>query len=50
MALGENLTENGLVKIALGTALAIRAGVSRDIMEVHYILAHPSVDTTGKTA
>ena len=50
MALGENLTENGLVRIASGTALAMRAGVSRDVMEVHRMLAHPSEDVTRKTA
>ena len=50
MALGENLTKKGLVRIASGTALAMRAGESRDIMEVHRILAHPSEDITRKTA
>ena len=50
MALGENLTENGLVGIDSGTALAMRAGVSRDVMEVHRMLAHPSEDITRKTA
>ena len=50
MALGANLTENGLVRIASGTALAMRAGVSRDVMEVHRMLAHPSKDITRKTA
>ena len=50
VALGANLTENGLVRIASGTALAMRAGVSRDVMEVHRMLAHPSEDTTRKTA
>ena len=49
MALGENLTENGLVRIASGTALAMRAGVSLDVMEVHRMLAHPSEDITRKT-
>ena len=49
VALGEKLTENGLVRIASGTALAMRAGVSRDVMEVHRMLAHPSEDTTRKT-
>ena len=48
--LGENLTENGLARIASGTALAMRAGVSRDVMEVHRMLAHPSEDKTRKTA
>ena len=33
VALGANLTENGLVRIASGIALAMRAGVSRDVME-----------------
>ena len=42
--------ENGLVRIASGTALATRAGVSRDVMEVQRMLAHPSEDTTRKTA
>ena len=42
VALGENLTVNGLVTIASGTALATSAGVSRDVMEVHRMLAHPS--------
>ena len=50
VALGANLTENGLVRIASGTALAIRAGVSHDVMEVHHILTHPSEDITRKTA
>ena len=50
MALDENLTENGFVKIALGTALATRTGASRDVMEVHRMLAHPSEDITRKTA
>ena len=50
MALGENLTENGFVRIASGTALAMRAGASRDVIEVHRMLAHPSEDTTRKTA
>ena len=49
VALGENLTENRLVRIASGTALAMRAGVSRDVMEVHRMLAHPSDDITRKT-
>ena len=50
MALGANLTENGLVRIASGTTLAMRAGASRDVMEVHRMLAHPSEDITIKTA
>ena len=50
MALGASLTENGLVRIASGTALAMRAGVSRDAMVVHRMLAHPSEDITRKTA
>ena len=50
MALGANFTENGLVGIASETALAMRAGVSRDVMEVHRMLAHPSEDITKKTA
>ena len=50
MALGVNLTKNGLVRIASGTALAMRAGVSRDVMEVHRMLAHPIEDITRKTA
>ena len=49
MALGANLTEDGLVRIALGTTLAMRAGLSRDVMEVHCMLAHPSEDITRKT-
>ena len=49
MALEANLTENGLVKIDSGTALAMRAGASRDVMEVHRMLAHPSEDITRKT-
>ena len=49
VALGANLTESGLVRIASGTALAMRAGVSRDVMEVHRVLAHPSEDITRKT-
>ena len=50
MALGVNLTENGLARTASGTALAMRARVSRDVMEVHRILAHPSEDITKTTA
>ena len=50
VAPGEHLTENGLVRIAWGTALAMRAGVSRDVMEVHRMLAHPSENITRKTA
>ena len=50
VALGANLTENGLVRIASGTALAMRAGVSRDVMEVHRMLVHPSEDITRTTA
>ena len=50
MVLGENLRENVLVRIASGTALAMRAGVSRDVMELHRMLAHPSEDVTRKTA
>ena len=50
VALEANLTENGLVTIASGTALAMKAGASRDVMEVHRILAHPSEDITRKTA
>ena len=46
VALGANLTENGLVRIASGTALTMRAGVSCDVMEVHHMLAHPSEDIT----
>ena len=50
VALGANLTENRFGTIAPGTALAMRAGVSRDFMEVHRMLAHPSEDITRKTA
>ena len=50
VALKENLTENGLVKIASGTALAMRAGAFRDVMKIHRMLAHPSKDITRKTA
>ena len=50
MALEANLTVNGLVKIASGTGLAMRAGASRDVMEVHRMLAHPSEVITRKTA
>ena len=50
VSLGANLTENGLVRIASGTALVMRAGVSRNVMEVHRILAHPSENITKKTA
>ena len=46
VVLGENFTENGLVRIASGTALAMRAGVSRDVMEVHRMLAHLSEGIT----
>ena len=37
------------MRITSGTALAMRAGVSRDVVEVHRMLAHPSEDTTRKT-
>ena len=47
-ALEANLTENELVKIASGAAL--RASASRDVMEVHRMLAHPSEDITRKTS
>ena len=50
VALGANFTESGLVKIASETALAMRAGASRDVMEVHRMLAHPSEDITRETA
>ena len=50
MALGANLMENGLVRIASGLALAMKAGVSRDVMEVHRMFAHPSEDIMRKTA
>ena len=50
MALGKKLTENRLVRIASGTAVSMRAGASRDVMEVHRMLAHPSEDITRKTA
>ena len=50
VAPGENLTENGLARIASGTALATRAEVSRDVMGVHRMLAHPSEDITRNTA
>ena len=46
MALEANLTENGLVRISLGTALAMRARVCRDVMEVHRMPAHPSEGIT----
>ena len=38
------------MRIASGMALAMRAGVSRDVMEVHRMLAHPSEDIMRKTA
>ena len=50
MALEANLAENGLVRIASGTALAMRAGASRNVIKVHRMLAHPSEDITRKTA
>ena len=50
VVLGAKLKENGLVRIASGTALAMRAGVSRDVMKVHRMLAHQREDTTRKTA
>ena len=50
VALAANPMENGLVKIAPGTALAMRAGASRDVMEVHRMLAHPSEDITRMMA
>ena len=50
VALEASLAENGLVKIYSGTALAMRAGASRDVMEVHRMLTHPSEDITRKTA
>ena len=50
LALRANLTENGLVRITSGTVLAMIAGASRDVMEVHRMLAHPSEDITRKMA
>ena len=50
VALEANLTENELVKIASGTALAMKAGASRDVMKIHRMLAYPSEDVTRKTA
>ena len=50
VALEANLTENGLVKIASGAALRMRAGASRDVIKVYRMLAHPSEDITRKTA
>ena len=50
MVLEVNLRKNRLVKIASGTALAMRARISRDVMEVHRMLAHSSEDITRKTA
>ena len=50
VALEANLTENGLPRIASGTALAMKAGASRDVMEVHRMLAHPSEDVTRRAA
>ena len=50
VALEAILMEIRLVRIASGTALAMRAGASRDVMEVHRMLAHPSKDITRKTA
>ena len=50
VALGANLTENGLVRIGPGTALVMGAGAFRDVMEVHRMLAHPSQDITRNTA
>ena len=38
------------MKIASRTALEMRAGVSRDVMKVSHMLAHPSDDITRKTA
>ena len=38
------------MRITSGTALAMRAGVSRDVMEVHRMLAHSSENITRKTA
>ena len=37
------------MRIASGTVLAMRAGVSRDVTEVHRMLAHPSEDITRNT-
>ena len=39
-----------MVRITSGTALAMIAGVSRDVMEAHRMSAHPSEDITRKTA
>ena len=50
VALEANLTENGLVKIASGAALRMRAGASRDVIEVHRMLAHPSEGIRRNTA
>ena len=38
------------MRIASGTALAMRAGVSRDVMEVHGMLTHPNEEITRNTA
>lgn len=39
------MAENGSIRIASETALAMRVGVTRDVMEVHrMLLAHPSED------
>ena len=38
------------MRFASGTALAMRAWVSSDVMKVHRMLAHPSKDITRKTA
>ena len=38
------------MRIASGTPLAMRAGVSRDVMEVHGMLTHPNEEITRNTA
>lgn len=44
------MAEKGSARIDPGTALVMRAGVTRDVVEVHRMLAHPSEDITRRTA
>ena len=43
------MTDSGSARIASGTALAMRAGITRDVTVVHRMLAHPSEDITRRT-
>lgn len=50
MVPGASLVESRSARITSGTALAMRAGVRRDLMEVHRMLAYPSEEITWRPA